>query len=142
MEIYMNRATGVSGVQEYKRVGLESEVNSATPHRLIQMLMEGILGKIAAAKLCIDSNNIAGKGESISTAISILNGLQASLDKEAGGDIAENLNNLYDYMSRRLLEANLQSDKSILDEVLGLLLEIKGAWDAIGPEVSGNQQVV
>jgi len=136
----MGMGSGISGVQQYKRLGLESDVNSASPHRLIQMLMEGGLSKITAAQLCIDNNNISGKGENISTAISIINGLQASLDKEAGGEISENLNNLYDYMARRLLEANIHSDKTILDEVANLLQEIKGAWDAICPEAIESQQ--
>ena len=121
-------------------LSLDSEVYSASPHRLIQLLMEGILSRINAAKICIDNSNIAGKGESISTAISIINGLQVSLDKEAGGEISENLNNLYDYMARRLLEANIKSDKKILEEVASLLMEIKSAWDAIAPELEANHE--
>lgn len=125
--------------QHYKNISLESEIAAASPHRLIQMLMEGVFSKVGAARHCMKQNNIAGKGENISMAISILDGLRVSLDKERGGEIAENLDNLYDYMERRLFEANVKSDVTILDEVSGLLTEIKVAWDAIGPEVVGME---
>jgi len=98
--------------------------------------MEGVFSKIGAAKHCIMQSNIPGKGENISMAISIIDGLRVSLDKKRGGEIAENLDNLYDYMERRLFEANVKSDVAILDEVSGLLSEIKSAWDTIGPEVA------
>lgn len=130
-----------SAVQQYQSVSLQSEIAGASPHRLIQLLMEGVLSKIAMARHCIDSSNIAGKGENISTAISIIDGLRASLDKERGGEIAANLDNLYDYMERRLLQANIKSDKAILDEVSGLIGEVKSAWDAIASEVENSQPV-
>ncbi len=76
-----------SAAQQYYSVSLESEIAGASPHRLIQLLLEGVVSKIAAARHCIDSSNIAGKGESISTAISIIDGLRASLDKERGGGL-------------------------------------------------------
>lgn len=123
-------------VQHYKSISLENEIEAASPHRLIQMLMEGVFSKIGAARHCIMQSNIPGKGENISMAISIIDGLRVSLDKTGGGEIAENLDNLYDYMERRLFEANVKSDVKILDEVSGLLGEIKSAWDAIGPEVA------
>jgi flagellar protein FliS len=138
----MTSASGLSGAQQYKRLGLEGEIRSASPHRLIQMLMEGLVGKIMIARHCIENNNIAGKGENISMAISIVSGLRVSLDKEKGGEIAVNLENLYDYMERRLLEANLRSDIGILDEVKGLIEEIKSAWSAISEEIIANQQAV
>ena len=123
-------------VQQYKNISLESEIAAASPHRLIQMLMEGVFSKIGAAKHCIKQNNISGKGENISMAISIIDGLRVSLDKSRGGEMAENLDNLYDYMERRLFEANVKSDVAILDEVSGLLTEVKSAWDAIGTEIT------
>ena len=123
-------------IQHYKNISLESEITAASPHRLIQMLMEGVFSKIGTARHCIKQNNISGKGENISMAISIIDGLRVSLDKAQGGEMAENLDNLYDYMERRLFEANVKSDIAILDEVSGLLTEIKSAWDAIGPEVA------
>jgi flagellar protein FliS len=95
------------------------------------MLMEGALEKIALAKGNMTNNEIANKGENISKAIAIIGGLQSSLDKDAGGEIAENLNSLYDYMSNRLVIANLRDDENILDEIAGLMVEIKMGWDGI-----------
>jgi len=137
----MGKSKAEQAAQQYRSLNLKSEVESASPHRLIQMLMEGLIGKIGSAKNCIDNENISGKGENIGMAISIVGGLRVSLDKERGGEIAENLDNLYDYMERRLLEANLSSNIAILDEVMGLVKEIKSAWDAIGPEIIPSQQV-
>ena len=134
--------TGSSGggLEQYKKVSLQSEIESATPYRLIQMLMEGAITKMTAAKLCIRNGQIAGKGENISMAISIISGLRASLDKESGREIADNLDNLYEYMERRLLEANIRNDAAILDEISGLLGEIKSAWDSIAPDERIQQQ--
>jgi len=99
------------------------------------------LTKIATAKTCMANNHVAGKGENVSMAISIINGLRASLDYEKGGEISKNLNDLYDYMERRLLEANLKSDLTMLDEVASLIFEIKSAWDAISPDAETKRAV-
>ncbi len=121
----------VAAIKKYQQVSVSSSVMGASPHRLVQMLMEGALERIALAKECIARNEVAMKGQNIGRAIDIVGGLQDSLNKEAGGEIAENLNNLYDYMIRRLLVANSQNDASVLDEVSNLVLEIKMGWDAI-----------
>ncbi len=131
----MSFAGKQSGMQQYKKMSVQGGVDSATPHRLIQMLMEGVLEKIATAKFHMEKNEIASKGENISVAISIIDGLRVSLDKSTGGEIAQNLDDLYEYMGRILLQANLKNDVRLLDEVAGLLNEIKSAWDAIPDEV-------
>jgi flagellar protein FliS len=95
------------------------------------MLMEGALDKIAAARGHMERGEIQPKGQQIGSAISILEGLKSSLDMEKGGDIAQNLEELYLYMERRLLEAHLSNDPALLDEVSDLLKQIKEAWDAI-----------
>lgn len=118
----------------YGRGAVESEVNYASPHRIIQMLIDGALSKVAIAKGCIERNDIPGKSRHITWAINIINGLRTSLDTQKGGDIAVNLDSLYDYMGRRLLESNVQNDPTILDEVTSLLKEIKLGWDSIPPE--------
>jgi flagellar protein FliS len=118
-------------MSQYKEVHVQASVMDATPHRLIQMLMEGALEKIALAKGNILRREIAQKGENIGKAITIVGGLQSSLNTEVGGELTERLSNLYDYMSRRLVMANIQSDEAILDEVADLILEIKAGWDAI-----------
>ncbi|MCG6966524.1 MAG: flagellar export chaperone FliS [Chromatiaceae bacterium] len=124
-----------SGVAQYGKVAAESEVAYANPHRLVQMLMEGALEKVATAKGCIERNDLAGKSRQITWAMSIINGLRTSLDMEAGGAIAVNLDDLYAYMVRRLIDASAQNDAAALTEVIDLMLEIKGAWDVMPEEV-------
>lgn len=132
----MSYAKAYSAAQQYGTVGTEAAVAEADPHRLIQLLLEGVLVRIAAAKEHMQRGEVARKGECISKAISIIDGLRASLDAEAGGEIASNLEDLYVYVSYRLLEANLKNDASRLDEVTRLLGEIKGAWASIAPSQS------
>ncbi|HOB44606.1 MAG TPA: flagellar export chaperone FliS [Zoogloea sp.] len=120
----------------YAQVSLETGVSDADPHKLILMLFEGALLSIATASVAIERNDIPGKGQAISKAIEIINdGLKISLDYEAGGELAERLGALYDYMTSRLLYANVHSSHPALDEVGGLLREIKGAWESIGTQV-------
>jgi flagellar protein FliS len=118
-------------IKQYQQVSVNSSAMDASPHRLVQMLMEGALERIVLAKASMGRNEIAMKGQSIGRAIDIVGGLQGSLNKEAGGEVAENMSNLYDYMVRRLLVANSQNDESILDEVSGLMVELKMGWDAM-----------
>ena len=124
-----------AAMNQYKQVGTKVAVDVADPHHLIQMLMDGALEKINSAKYNMVQENVAKKGEDISRAISILDGLITSLDMENGGEIAENLLSLYDYMQRKLVEANLNSSMEPLNEVASLLNEIKAGWSAIPQEV-------
>ena len=124
-----------SGAAKYGKVATESEAAYANPHRLVQMLMEGVLDKVATAKGCIERNDLEGKSRQITWAMSIINGLRTSLDMETGGPIAVNLDDLYDYMVRRLIDASTLNDVGALTEVIDLMLEIKGAWDAMPDEV-------
>ena len=134
----MNMSKLHSAVHEYSQVGVSSGIEQASPHRLIQMLMDGAIEKVAMAKGFMERNEISQKGGHISWAISIIEGLRASLDKGAGGDIADNLDDLYDYMIRRLSEANMRKDVAILDEVSSLLVAVKSAWDAMPDSVRGT----
>lgn len=128
----MNASMGnIRALKEYGKVNVQTGIMSASPHRLIQMLLDGALGKISQAKGHILRNDVGQKGEAISTAVSIIGGLRDSLDHEQGGSIAVNLDQLYEYMTNRLMEANLKNDISVLDEVHNLLGEIKSGWDAI-----------
>ena len=131
--------TRLHGAQQYSQVGVASGVEQASPHRLIQMLMDGAIEKVAKAKGFMERKDIAKKGSHISWAISIIDGLRASLDKSNGGDIADNLDDLYDYMIRRLMRANLENNADLLDEVISLLRSIKNAWDGIPATL--NQEV-
>lgn len=139
----MSSAGVRNALNQYNQHAVQTGVASADPHRLIQMLMEGALGKIAAAKGFMDRKDILQKGRNIADAISILEGLKASLDMDKGGEIARNLEDLYIYMERRLIEANRENEPSLLDEVSGLLKEVKEAWDAIaGTERPQQEQPV
>jgi flagellar protein FliS len=124
-----------SGIAQYGKVAAESEVAYASPHRLVQMLMEGALDKIATAKGCIERGDLEGKSHQLTWAMSIVNGLRTSLDMEAGGPIAANLDDLYSYMTRRMIDASVENDAEILAEVIDLMLEVKGAWDAMPEDV-------
>lgn len=126
-----------SAMAQYGKVAAESEVAYASPHRLVQMLMEGALDKVATAKGQIGRGDLEGKSRHITWAISIINGLRSSLDMDAGGEIAVNLDDLYSYMTRRLIDANVENSPDALDEVSSLMLEIKGAWDSM-PETVRN----
>lgn len=129
----------------YTNIGIETGVQSASPHKLILMLYDGALLAIGMAQHGIESNNIGQKGERISKAIDIIaNGLKASLNIQAGGELAERLDALYDYMCHRLLHANLRNDIAALNEVRQLLNELKGAWEEIADDpavVSDSRKV-
>jgi len=138
----MNNTAKRGGAGEYAAVGTQTGVTEATPHRLIQMLLDGALDKIARAKGAMQRNEIAEKGNHITSASSIVHGLRDSLDMDAGGEMAANLANLYDYMVRRLVEGHVANDIAALDEVTSLLREIKRGWDAIPNEaISGGEMV-
>jgi len=132
-----------TGVHAYAKVGMETGVVAASPHKLIVMLFDGALVALNAALNGMRSGNIAEKGKSISKAIMIIDsGLRAALDKKAGGEIAEGLDSLYEYMSGRLLTANISNDTAIVEEVQRLLIELRDAWNAIAdtPAVTGIKQ--
>ena len=129
-----------AAMNQYKQVGTQAAVETADPHTLIQMLINGAIERINTAKLCMEQEKIAQKGENISKAISIIDGLKASLDMKTGGEIAKNLADLYDYMQRQLLQANLQNEAANLDEVLNLMNEIRSGWMAIPQDVRNSHK--
>ena len=128
-------------LNEYHQVGVNAAVADANPHQLIQMLLNGALEKIASAKGHMLRNNLE-KGGCISRVISILDGLRESLNFEVGGEIAENLNQIYEYCQRRLLQANAENDPKYLDEVTALLREIQVAWESIPARVERTESAV
>lgn len=133
-----------TAVDHYAHVGLRTDVESASPHRLILLLLDGAMAKLRAARIALEHGNIAHKGANISWCMSIIDGLRASLDLERGGDIAGNLDRLYDYMTRILIEANLHNDSARFAEVENLLGEIHSGWKgiesqaAVTPEMGQN----
>ncbi|MFM0357768.1 flagellar export chaperone FliS [Paraburkholderia nemoris] len=128
---------GHSGANAYARVGVETGVMGASPHRLIVMLYQGARQAIAQARMHVQQGNVPARGEAIGKAIQIVeSGLQLSLNLEVGGEIAERLDALYSYMSRRLLEANIKESEAMLVEVDGLLATLEEAWIGIAPEIA------
>ncbi|MCO7556289.1 flagellar export chaperone FliS [Metapseudomonas otitidis] len=120
-------------MQQYQRVNVQAQVAEASPHRLIQMLMEGGLERMAQAQGAMMRDQAPLKGELISKSIAIIGGLREALDPTQGGEIAMNLDRLYEYMIARLIEANKANDPALVNEVAGLLREVKSGWDAIAP---------
>lgn len=135
----MNAATR-NALNAYNKVGIESLVEGADPQKLILMLFDGAVIAIRSAKQHLIHHETSQKGVAISKAISIIDsGLKASLDTEAGGELAQKLQSLYDYMISQLLVANRKNDPSILDEVVKLLDELRDAWASIGmASISSN----
>ena len=122
-------------MQQYRQVGNHASAEEASPHKLILMLLTGAQERISSAKTHMVNKNIAAKGETIGTAMNIVMGLRASLDHEKGGEISSNLDGLYEYMEKRLFEANVKNDPAMLDEVNNLLKEITSAWVGIANQV-------
>jgi len=130
----MTFATTRRAAQVYAKVGIETGVQAANPHQLILMLYDGALFSLGVAEREMRNGNVEQKGKAISRAIDIIGqGLQAALD-DRGGELAANLFALYDYMMRRLVQANLDDNAAILQEVAGLLRELKGAWEEIADD--------
>ena len=123
-----------NNANKYASMHTETLIDDASPHKLIQMLMNGFLMRVNAAKGCIDRGDFEEKSTQISKASAIVGGLMDGIDAEKGGDIAANLMSLYEYINLRLFQASAQNSTEILDEVLILMREIKQAWDAI-PEM-------
>lgn len=125
-----------TAIKAYTNIGIDTNVTAADPHKLILLLYQGALLVLSSAKNQMLRKNTAAKGRSISHAIMIIDeGLKSSLDKNVGGELAQNLSDLYEYMCQRLLFANLKNDVAALDEVSRLLTELKGAWEEIRPAV-------
>jgi len=127
---------GLTALKQYQQMGAHGGVMDASPHRLIQMLLDGALSRILSAKASLRQNNIAKKGEQIGGAISIIESLKASLDFKKGGEISKNLEALYEYINHILLQANIKNDDALLDEAGKLLSQIKMGWDAIDPNAA------
>lgn len=120
-----------NSMKRYQNIDLEAKVDDASPHQLIDLLLQGARSQIATAQGHIQRENVKGKGESISKAISIIEGLKACLDHEQGGDIAKNLNHLYDYIQQIIISANAKNDPDLLAQANLLLADIHEAWQGI-----------
>ncbi|CZJ42410.1 Flagellar protein fliS [Legionella pneumophila] len=123
---------------QYKTIELQTRIETASPHELIDLLLQGARSHIATAQGNIQRNQIKEKGEHIGKAISIIEGLKMSLNHDKGGEIAENLLQIYDYVQQILLKANLKNDEDLLAQSNMLLAEVHQAWQAINSN-AGNE---
>lgn len=132
-----------SKLAAYRSASIHGNVAAADPHRLVLMLMDGAHERIAIARGCIErggKGDVGRKAAAVSQCIRIVGELRGSLDLAAGGELAKNLDGLYDYMIRRLLLANVNNDVKLLTEVASLLENIRSAWVVIGPAVRNPAQ--
>lgn len=120
-----------SKLAAYQSVAVHGGIAADDPHQLTLMLMDGALQRIAAARGCLERHDLAQKALLLHRTVSIVAELRGSLDREQGGALAHNLDELYDYMTRQLLRANAENKAHYLDEVAGLLAEIRAAWVAV-----------
>jgi len=110
-------------------------VEQADPHTLISLIMQHILGNLAAAKGAVERKEIENKNKMLNKVIGLIGELQNSLDMEKGGELSANLYNLYAYMIRQVTQANIKNDIAPLTEVIGLISEIKSGWDGIPQDI-------
>lgn len=120
-----------SALAQYRNVGAVGNVESADPHKLVQLLYNGLAESLSAARGAIERDDLGTKSAAISKAAGILDALHSSVDTQRGGAIAENLDRLYDYMRRKLTDANLHNDVQALQEVSNVNETLSGAWNSI-----------
>lgn len=129
----------MKALRQYQKVNSHAQISEASPHRLVQMLMEGGLDRMAQAKGALERGDIAQKGLMIGKAVDIIGGLREGIDAERAkeDESLQQLDSLYGYMIQRLTIANLKNDPQIIDEVMGLLVTVKSGWDAIADQQAG-----
>ena len=133
----MSTYNSQEALKQYRSLGLETQINNASPHRLIQLLMEGALERLSGAQQAMERGDPATKGVLIGKAMAIISGLRSALDTNVTEtDLPDKLDGLYDYMSRRLLEASFANNSDMVAEVQDLLRTIKSGWDGIESQVS------
>jgi flagellar protein FliS len=124
----------------YQAVKVDTGVNSANPHRLVEMLFEEFLASCTRARGAIASGDVQEKGRAIGRAVRIVEeGLRAGLNLAAGGQLAHDLHELYRYVTLRLTHANLNRDDAAVAECIALVQPLHDAWRAIGPQVSADR---
>ena len=128
-----------SGLAAYQSVSVHGGIANADPHGLVLMLFNAAAERMTAARGCIERGETARKAKLLYSCVTLIAELRGSLNMTEGGPLAQNLSNLYEYMTRQLLLANVRSDAALVTEVLSLLNEIRSAWIAIGPEVRGSK---
>jgi flagellar secretion chaperone FliS len=124
----------------YGQVGVETGANSASPHRLVGMLFEGYMESLARARGAMRDGLVEVKGRAIARAVSIVEeGLRSALNREAGGKLSQDLDDLYTYVAMRLTLANVRNDPAMLDECQRLMAPVQEAWESIGPKANPSE---
>jgi flagellar protein FliS len=129
-----------SALAQYRNVGAVGNVESADSHKLVQLLYDGLAASLSTARGAIDRGDVATKTAAIGKAAGIIDALNSSVDVQRGGAIAENLERLYDYMGRKLTDANLHNDVQALQEVSNVNETLSGAWSTIPPAARRGAQ--
>ena len=131
-------------LKAYKKTNLEAELSVADPHRVIQMMYEGLIERLSQAKGAIMRHDYEYKADRISKAVGIINGLQSALDNRSNPELGQRMFALYDYMKELLTKASVSLDTAPIDEVINLILPIKQAWDQIPQDIKEktNQQIL
>lgn len=124
-----------SKLAAYQSVSVHGGVANSDPHGLVLMLMDGAVERLATARGCMERGEVVKKAKLLHSCVSLVAELRGSLNLAQGGSLAQNLSDLYEYMTRQLLRANADNNAACIAEVLSLLGEIRSAWVAIGPEV-------
>ncbi|MBU2934344.1 flagellar export chaperone FliS [Vibrio cyclitrophicus] len=121
-------------LQAYKKVSVDSQLTAASPHKIVQMLMAGAIERLIQGKAAMQAGNISVKGERLGKALDIIISLRSCLSMDDGGDIAKNLDQLYEFMITQISAANHKNDPQPIDDVIDIIREIKSAWDQIPNE--------
>ena len=121
-------------LQAYKKVSVDSQLSAASPHKIVQMLMAGAIERLIQGKAAMEQGNIPIKGEKLGKALDIIISLRSCLSMDDGGDIAQNLDQLYEFMITQITEANHKNDPQPIDDVIDIVREIKSAWEQIPAE--------
>ena len=121
-------------LQAYKKVSVDSQLTAASPHKIVQMLMAGAIERLIQGKAAMQAGNLPVKGESLGKALDIIISLRSCLSMDDGGDIAKNLDQLYEFMITQISAANHKNDPQSIDDVIDIIREIKSAWDQIPSE--------
>ena len=120
-----------SKLAAYQSVAVHGGIAADDPHHLILMLMDGVMQRISAARGCLERSDLGQKAQLLQRAVALIAELRGSLDHQKGGALAHNLDELYDYMARQLVRANVENRSGLLDEVASLMTEIRLAWMAV-----------
>lgn len=127
-------SVNLSALRQYKNVDLQATVATASPHKLIQMLFDGALDALAQSKGAIERKDIELRTQRLNKATGIVLGLRDALDVEKGGEVASNLDALYDYIIRGIVQANRDDSADKVQELMNLLVEVKMGWEQMPEE--------